>query len=603
MCGIVGYVGKNNQCIKVLLEGLSKLEYRGYDSAGIAYLSDNIVKIEKKSGKLENLINKVNDNISSNLGIGHTRWATHGKATSINAHPHQNGKFTIVHNGIIENYMELKEKLIKRGYQFKSDTDTEVVSAVMDYLYKSNKDVLSCLKEVNNILKGSYALGIICDDYKDRLFVMKKNSPLILGIGTNENFIASDVPAILDKTNKYIVLEDGDYGVITSDNINIFNNGKEVNLEVKEYEYDASSIDKQGYEHYMLKEIYEQPEVFKKTINKYLNDDINGLIEKMPDFSKYHKIRIVACGSAMHAGLVGKQLIENYANVKVEVDIASEFRYNKLFLDKDELVIVISQSGETADTLEAVKIAKNNGNDTLGIINEKGSSIARNTKMVLYTEAGKEIAVATTKAYSAQVATLALIALNIATSKNTIDKQEIKELLKDIKNIPNYMTELLDNNEYYKEIAETIKGNNDIFFIGRGVDYALAMEGSLKLKEISYLHSEAYAAGELKHGTISLIDEGTPVIAIVTDEHISSKTINNIKEVKSRGAYVIYITNDVTNKDSSFYDKKIIIPKVNDLLSPLLTIIPLQYIAYYLAKINNCSIDKPKNLAKSVTVE
>ncbi len=603
MCGIVGYVGKNNQCIKVLLEGLSKLEYRGYDSAGIAYLSDNIVKIEKESGKLENLINKVNDNISSNLGIGHTRWATHGKATSINAHPHQNGKFTIVHNGIIENYMELKEKLIKRGYQFKSDTDTEVVSAVMDYLYKSNKDVLSCLKEVNNILKGSYALGIICDDYKDRLFVMKKNSPLILGIGTNENFIASDVPAILDKTNKYIVLEDGDYGVITSDNINIFNNGKEVNLEVKEYEYDASSIDKQGYEHYMLKEIYEQPEVFKKTINKYLNDDINGLIEKMPDFSKYHKIRIVACGSAMHAGLVGKQLIENYANIKVEVDIASEFRYNKLFLDKDELVIVISQSGETADTLEAVKIAKNNGNDTLGIINEKGSSIARNTKMVLYTEAGKEIAVATTKAYSAQVATLALIALNIATSKNTIDKQEIKELLKDIKNIPNYMTELLDNNEYYKEIAETIKGNNDIFFIGRGVDYALAMEGSLKLKEISYLHSEAYAAGELKHGTISLIDEGTPVIAIVTDEHISSKTINNIKEVKSRGAYVIYITNDITNKDSSFYDKKVIIPKVNNLFSPLLTIIPLQYIAYYFAKINNCSIDKPKNLAKSVTVE
>ncbi len=603
MCGIVGYVGKNNQCIKVLLDGLSKLEYRGYDSAGIAYLSNNIVKIEKESGKLENLINKVNDDISSNLGIGHTRWATHGKATSINAHPHQNGKFTIVHNGIIENYMELKEKLIKHGYQFKSDTDTEVVSAVMDYLYKSNKDVLSCLKEVNNILKGSYALGIICDDYKDRLFVMKKNSPLILGIGTNENFIASDVPAILDKTNKYIVLEDGDYGVITSDNINIFNNGKEVNLEVKEYEYDASSIDKQGYEHYMLKEIYEQPEVFKKTINKYLNDDINSLIEKMPDFSKYHKIRIVACGSAMHAGLVGKQLIENYANIKVEVDIASEFRYNKLFLDKDELVIVISQSGETADTLEAVKIAKNNGNDTLGIINEKGSSIARNTKMVLYTEAGKEIAVATTKAYSAQVATLALIALNIATSKNAINKQEIKELLKDIKNIPNYMIELLDNNEYYKEIAETIKGHNDIFFIGRGVDYALAMEGSLKLKEISYLHSEAYAAGELKHGTISLIDEGTPVIAIVTDEHISAKTISNIKEVKSRGAYVIYITNDIINKDSSFYDKKVIIPKVNNLFSPLLTIIPLQYIAYYLAKINNCSIDKPKNLAKSVTVE
>ena len=603
MCGIVGYVGKNNQCIKILLDGLSKLEYRGYDSAGIAYLSNDVINIEKESGKLENLINMVDSNTATNLGIGHTRWATHGKATANNAHPHKIGKFTIVHNGIIENYMELKEKLSKHGYQFNSDTDTEVLSAVIDYLYKNNNDILACLKEANNILKGSYALGIICDDYKDTLFTMKKNSPLIIGIGTEENFIASDVPAILDKTNKYVVLEDGDYGKITKDGIAIYNNGHLKNTEVKEFEYDASSIDKQGYEHYMLKEINEQPEVFKKTTNKYLNGDMDNLINKMPGFSKYKKIRIVACGSATHAGLVGKQLIERYANIKVEVNTASEFRYDKLFLDKDELVIAVSQSGETADTLEAVKLAKNNGNDTLGIINEKGSSIAREAKIVLYTEAGKEIAVATTKAYSAQVAMLALIALNIASSKNLINRNEFIEILKDAKNIPNYMAELLDNNEYYKEIAEDIKGHNDIFFIGRGVDYALAMEGSLKLKEISYLHSEAYAAGELKHGTISLIEEGTPVIAIVTDEHIAAKTISNIKEVKSRGAYVIYVTNDITNTDHSFYDKRIVIPKINDLFSPLLTVIPLQYIAYELAKLNECSIDKPKNLAKSVTVE
>lgn len=595
MCGIVGYIGKK-QSIDTLLEGLSKLEYRGYDSAGIAYLSNNEIKIIKESGKLENL-KKIVSIEESNIGIGHTRWATHGKPTSINAHPFKVGKFTIVHNGIIENYSEIKEKLIKKGYTFKSDTDSEVLCALIDSTY--HNDIKECLNNLNKTLKGSYALGIICDDYKESLFIMKKNSPLIIGVGNETNYIASDVPAILDKTKKYIVLEDGDYGEITKDKINIYSNQKLKNNQIKEFEYDATSISKNGYDHFMLKEINEQPDVFKKMTKEYLSD-IDTLINKMPDFSKYNKIRIVACGSAYHAGLVGKQLIEKYANIKVEVNIASEFRYNKLFLDKDELVIAVSQSGETADTLEAIKRAKNNGNDTLGIVNEKGSSIARETKLILYTDAGKEIAVATTKAYFAQVLMLNLIALNIANMKNMIDRKEIINILKSVKNIPNYMMELL--NIDYKPIAQTIKDHQDVFFIGRGTDYALALEGALKLKEISYIHSEAYAAGELKHGTISLIENGTIVIAIVTDSDISAKTISNIKEVKTRGAYVICITNE-DNIDESCYDRKIVIPKVSDIFNPLLAVIPLQIISYECAKLRECNIDKPKNLAKSVTVE
>lgn len=603
MCGIVGYVGNKGNCVRVLIDGLKRLEYRGYDSAGIAYLSDGNLSIIKESGKLENLLGKVDLEKQSNLGIGHTRWATHGKADKTNAHPHVVGKFTIVHNGIIENYNEIKKQLKSKGYVFNSDTDTEVICALLDYFYKSNKDILKSIVELNHSLKGAYALGIICKDKPDTLYAVKKNSPLIIGVGDDENYIASDVPAILDKTRKYMVLDDGDYAKITADKINVYNDGKIKNTKIKEFQYDASAIDKQGYEHFMLKEIHEQPLVFKKTTSSYLENGISSLIEKMPDFSKYNKIRIVACGSATHAGLVGKQMIEKYDNVKTDVETASEFRYNKLFLDKDELVIVVSQSGETADTLEALKIAKRNGNDTLGIINEKASSIARCAKLVLYTEAGKEIAVATTKAYSAQVAMLSLIALNISCKKNLINKEEIKEILKDVKMLPNYMEELLSNNESYKKIAEKLVNHNDVFFIGRGVDYALAMEGSLKLKEISYMHSEAYPAGELKHGTISLIDDGTPVVAIVTDDNIAAKTISNIKEVKSRGANVIYITNRNNDLDNDFYDEKIIIPKVNDLFSPLLTVIPLQLISYNVAKLKGCSIDKPKNLAKSVTVE
>ena len=602
MCGIVGYVGDDN-CVRVLIDGLKRLEYRGYDSAGIAYFNDGKLNIIKEEGKISNLIKKVDFDLKSSMGIGHTRWATHGFANKDNAHPHKTGKFTIVHNGIIENYKEIKKDLIKKGYHFVSETDTEVISALLDYLYKKETNVLNVINKLNYLLKGSYALGIICDDDIETLYALRKGSPLIVGISDGKNFIASDVPAILNKTKKYVELEDNDCAKITKDKVEIFNNGRKKDFVVREFEYDDLSIDKQGYEHFMLKEINEQPEVFKKTTNPYLKDDLDGLLKKMPDFTKYKEIRIVACGSATHAGLIGKQMIEKYANCEVNVETASEFRYRKQFLKDDELVIVISQSGETADTLEALKIAKENGNDTLGIINEKGSTIAREAKMVLYTEAGKEIAVATTKAYSAQVAMLSLIALNLSLKKDLIDKTEIKEILQDVKKMPDYMQELLNNRELYKKIANDIKDYNDVFFIGRQVDYALAQEGSLKLKEISYTHSEAYAAGELKHGTISLIEDGTPVIAIVTDDAVAPKTISNIKEVKSRGANVICITNKADTNDDDLYDELIKIPRVNDLFEPLLAVIPLQLIAYELAKLKGCSIDKPKNLAKSVTVE
>lgn len=602
MCGIIGYVGSNGGSVRVLIDALERLEYRGYDSAGIAFVNNNDIEVIKKEGKIVNLKEHVDFDVKSNLGIGHTRWATHGKATCNNAHPHKVGKITIVHNGIVENYDKLRNDLKNKGYEFKSETDTEVVAALIDYIYNIEKDMLKTIRKVKEMLDGSYALGIICDDEKDVLYTIKNKSPLIIGINDDENYIASDVPAILNKTKKHIVLEDGDYAKITNDLVKIYHDGKEKDYEVKEFNFDNNAIDKQGYDHFMLKEMHEQPEVFKKTTEKYISNGMDSLIEKMPDFSKYGRIRIVACGSATHAGLIGKQMIEKYANVEVRVDTASEFRYGKQFLKDDELVIVVSQSGETADTLEALNIAKKNGNDTLGIVNAKGSTIAREAKMVLYTEAGQEIAVATTKAYSAQVALLSLIALNLSYKNNLTNKDEIIEILKDAKKLPDYIEELLNRTDVYKKIAEEIKDQNDIFFIGRGVDYALAEEGSLKLKEISYTHSEAYAAGELKHGTISLIEDKTPVVAIITDSKIAPKTISNVKEVKSRGANVICITNQ-NIEDKEVYDEKVTIPKVNDIFEPLLAVIPLQMIAYELAKSKGCSIDKPKNLAKSVTVE
>lgn len=606
MCGIVGYIGKNKKAKDVVIRGLERLEYRGYDSAGIAFADNNEVVIQKEKGRISNLKSGVNFDEKVNAAIGHTRWATHGVPSRENAHPHKCGKITIVHNGIIENYIELRKELEDLGYTFKSETDTEVACALLDFLYGNNDgDMNKAIKQFQQLAKGAYAIGVLCDDDLDSLYAIKKNSPLIIGTNDGENYIASDVPAILDFTNKYIVLEDGEFAKITSDSIEVYGqNINKVEIEIKEFEGSAEDIDKNGYDHYMLKEINEQPEVTKRMIDSYIDEENQDIISDMPDLSKYKNITIVACGSAMHAGLIGKSLIEEYGDIPVNVEIASEFRYKKLFIDEDTLVIAISQSGETADTLEAVKIANERGCDTLGIVNVNGSSIARSTSKVLYTKAGPEIAVATTKAYSAQATLLSFLAYSLAKkSKDKKKLEEINSFLADLNRLPILMQEILDNEEEYKEIANSIYENDDIFFIGRGIDYALCMEGSLKLKEISYIHSEAYAAGELKHGTISLIDEGTPVIGIVTDSKIADKTISNIKEVKSRGANVIYLTTDKLGKDGDFFDTRVSIPETNPLLQPLLTILPLQLISYYVAKNKECDIDKPKNLAKSVTVE
>lgn len=595
MCGIVGYIGKNSNGKNVVIKGLERLEYRGYDSAGIAFVdNNNHVIIQKQQGKIANLKKEIDFNNETNVAIGHTRWATHGIANKENSHPHKCGKITVVHNGIIENYMELKQGLINLNYKFKSETDTEVACALLDYLYSKTNDMKQTIKLFKEKSKGSYALGIICDDETDNIYAVKKSSPLIIGISNNENYIASDVPAILDFTNKYVVLEDGQFAKISSNNIEVYeSNMNKINYEFKIFEGTLNDINKNGYEHYMLKEIDEQPEVTKKMIDKYLN------IDDIIDISKYKSITIVGCGSAMHAGLVGKVLIEEYGNIPVNVEIASEFRYKKLFINNDTLVIAISQSGETADTLEAIKIAKEKGCDTLGIVNVIGSSIARNADKVLYTQAGVEISVATTKVYSAQVLLLALLAYSLYKKNN----KEYTNFLSDLNKLPTLMQNILNQKDWFKTIANELSNKNNIFFIGRGIDYAICMEGSLKLKEISYIHSEAYAAGELKHGTISLIDENTPIFAIVTDDKIKEKTISNIKEVKSRGANVIYLTSNETNNNSDFYNTKISISKVHPLLQPLLAILPLQLISYYVAKNKNCDIDQPKNLAKSVTVE
>ena len=604
MCGIVGYIGKD-KCQEVLINGLKELEYRGYDSAGLAYVFNDELIITKKKGKIIEL-EKVLEKHYSNLGIGHTRWATHGIPSEINSHPHKSGKVTIVHNGIIENYASIKEELIKEGVTFKSETDTEIAAALLNNLYSKTNDMLETMKLFEKKVRGAYALGIINDDDFNTLYAIKKASPLIVGIGKNEKFIASDVPAILKYTNKYTTLNDGDMAIIKTNSINYYDiNGKRIDKEIKTFEKELGDSDKHGYEHFMLKEIHEQPEVIKNTISPFLEDGIHSLLDKMPDFSKYNKIIIVACGSAMHAGLIGKNEIEELANIPVEVEIASEFRYKKLFIDENSLVIAISQSGETADTLAAVKIAKEMKATTLGIINRVDSTIARNTDYVFYTKAGIEKAVATTKAYSAQIAILSLIALNIAIRNKLINDIETNNIIESIKTLPTKIESLLTEEKIkeIKNIANKLYQKEDMYFIGRNVDYALCMEGALKLKEISYIHSEAYAAGELKHGTISLIEEGTPVISVITDEKIAEKTVSNIKEVKSRGANTILVTNEENNNNYDCIDNKVIIPTTHKLFEPILAVIPLQALAYEVAKLRGCDIDQPKNLAKSVTVE
>ena len=603
MCGIIGYLGNKN-CLNVIIDGLERLEYRGYDSAGIAYNKDGKVEIIKEKGKIANLKSKLDFKIESNLGIGHTRWATHGQPNNVNSHPHKVGKITIVHNGIIENYVELKKELEELGYKFKSDTDTEVACALLDHIYSETNSMEQTMAIFKDKAKGAYALGILCDDHMHHLYAVKKDSPLIIAIGDKEKYIASDVPAILKYTNKYIILDDGEFAKLNPEKVIVYDNNIEIiKKEIHTFEGNASSMDKNGYEHYMLKEINEEAEVIKATTLPYIEDGINSLIKNIPNLTRFNKIEIIACGSAMHAGLIGKTLIEEYANIPVNVELASEYRYKKLFLDKKSLVIVISQSGETADTLAALKIAKSHGAYTLGIINVVGSSIARYSDHVLYTKAGSEIAVATTKAYSTQVAMLGLIALNLAYHNKTMTKDEINEVISEIRKLPTNIQSVLNEQPEYRKIAKKLYKHNDIFFIGRNVDYALAMEGSLKLKEISYINSQGYAAGELKHGTISLIDKGTPVFAIVTEKAIADKTISNIKECKARGADITFIVSEDLDVKDDFYNQKIVIPTNHKTIQSVLTVIPLQLIAYEIAKLRKCDIDKPKNLAKSVTVE
>ena len=589
MCGIVGYAGKTN-VIKNIMTGLKSLEYRGYDSSGIAYLDkNNNIKIYKKVGQIKNLDKILNYEDEASLGISHTRWATHGGVTDTNAHPHNQGKITLVHNGIIENYEELKKELEKDGYIFKSSTDTEVVAALIDKLYKENKDMLKTLVILKDKLKGSYAFNIINSDIPNKIYGIRKDVPLIVGVSDHGNMFASDIPAILHVTNKYIVLNNNEIVELEQDNIKYYNSeGKEITKEVKEYAGTIDSISKNGYDHFMLKEINEESEVVKNILNLYTK---NNKIKDIYNIKKYKNIDIVACGSASFAGQIGKYYIEKYANIKTDVYYASEYRYQKNFFTKDTLVILISQSGETADTLAALKLAKENGIDTLAIVNRRDSSIAREADSVIYTEAGIEVAVATTKAYLAQVLILLLLAFK--------DNNKETKLLEDLKLLPNLITKYI--NEYdYSNIANILKDKEHIFYLGRGIDYYLSMEGSLKLKEISYIHSEAFQAGELKHGSISLIDKDFGVVSVVTDKTISDKTISNLKEVSARGAKIITITNI---KDNNFADYTILVEDYDEILNPLLVIVPMQMLAYNVAKLRDCDIDKPRNLAKSVTVE
>lgn len=589
MCGIVGYAGKTN-VIKNIMTGLKSLEYRGYDSSGIAYLDkNNNIKIYKKVGQIKNLDQILNYEDEASLGISHTRWATHGGVTDTNAHPHNQGKITLVHNGIIENYEEIKKELEKEGYNFKSSTDSEVAAVLIDKLYKENKDMLKTLIKLKEILKGSYAFNIINSDIPNKIYGIRKDVPLIVGVSDHGNMFASDIPAILHVTNKYIVLNNNEIVELEQDNVKYYNSeGKEITKEVKEYAGTIDSISKNGYEHFMLKEINEESEVVKNILNLYTK---NNKIKDIYNIKKYKNIDIVACGSASFAGQIGKYYIEKYANIKTDVYYASEYRYQKNFFTKDTLVILISQSGETADTLAALKLAKENGINTLAIVNRRDSSIAREADSVIYTEAGIEVAVATTKAYLAQVLILLLLAFK--------DNNKETKLLEDLKLLPNLITKYI--NEYdYSNIANILKDKEHIFYLGRGIDYYLSMEGSLKLKEISYIHSEAFQAGELKHGSISLIDKDFGVVSVVTDKTISDKTISNLKEVSARGAKIITITNI---KDNNFADYTILVEDYDEILNPLLVIVPMQMLAYNVAKLRDCDIDKPRNHAKSVTVE
>ncbi len=608
MCGIVGYIGKS-QAAPILLDGLSKLEYRGYDSAGIAVYDGNKIVGKKAMGRLKVLSELTHDGemMPGTLGIGHTRWATHGAPTNENAHPHFNESETIavVHNGIIENYLKLKKKLIEKGYHFHSETDTEVVAHLLDYYYKG--DPLEAVTKVMHRVDGSYALGIIFADQPDYVYAVRKDSPLIVGKGKDGNLIASDVPAVLKYTRDVCFIENEEIARLSRDEIEFFNvDGEPIEKTYKTIEWDVNAAEKGGYEHFMLKEMYEQPKTVRDTLSPRLKEneiEIEELGMTDEEIRQISRIRIVACGSAYHTGVTAKYVYEGMARIPVEVDLASEFRYRNPILDENELVIIISQSGETADSLAALREAKERGNKTLGIVNVVGSSIAREADKVFYTWAGPEIAVATTKAYSAQLIAHYLLAIKFAEVRGQISQQEKMDYIDDLKRLPDQIELLLGNKERIQRFANRYVTAKDVFFIGRGIDYAISLEGSLKLKEISYIHSEAYAAGELKHGTISLIEDGTLVSAVVTQKDLYKKTISNIVEVRTRGAFVMAITNEGNTEIEKAADYVVYIPETNKYFTNSLAIIPLQLFGYYVAVGKGCDVDKPRNLAKSVTVE
>ncbi len=607
MCGIVGYIG-DKTAAPVLINGLKKLEYRGYDSAGVAVFNKDDLKVVKCKGRLASLESKLEEEVlDGSIGIGHTRWATHGEPNDINSHPHisKSGKIAVVHNGIIENYMKLKDFLQSKGFEFKSETDTEVVAHLIEYHYKG--DLIEAVMESVNEIEGSYALGIMCKDCTTEFIAVRKDSPLIVGLGQGENFIASDIPAILEYTRDIYILEDKEIVSLTKDEVKVFNiHGAEVKKDVFHVTWDVTSAEKSGYEHFMMKEMFEEPKVLRDTINPRIKDNkivLDDIKLTPEDLNNIDKIFIVACGTAYHAGVVGKYIIEKLARIPVEIDVASEFRYRNPLISNRNLVIIISQSGETIDTLMALREAKKRGARILSIVNVIGSSIARQSDDLLYTWAGPEIAVASTKAYNTQLAALYLLALDLAYKKGKIDEKTLGSILEKLKDIPSALEKVLQCKEDIQKFASMHYNSKSIFFIGRGLDYALSMEGSLKLKEISYIHSEAYAGGELKHGTIALIEKGTLVVCPITQDDLLEKMVSNIKEVKARGAVVLAITQSKNTDVEKVADLVVRIPDIDPLLAPIAAVTPLQLFAYYMAIEKGCDVDKPRNLAKSVTVE
>ena len=610
MCGIVGYIGFN-QASDFLLDGMAKLEYRGYDSAGIAIIgAENVIKIQKKVGRLSNLetIVKADPN-EGTVGIGHTRWATHGRPSDMNAHPHssEDGKFAVVHNGIIENYMPLKEELIEKGYHFKSETDTEVVAHLLEDMYDG--DFVSTVRRMLARVDGAYALEIICADEPDKIICTKKENPLVIGLGKGENFVASDIPAIINYTRDTYILSDGELAIVTRDNVSVFDReGNAIDKEVFHVNWNAEAAEKGGYEHFMLKEIHDQPKAVRDTFGTHISEDgktvhFEELNWTADDVAAFNKILIVACGTAYHAGLVTKQYIENLARIPVNVEIASEYRYSNPLTDDKTLCIVISQSGETSDTLAALKEAKRHGAKSLAITNVVGSSISREADNTVYTWAGPEISVASTKAYTTQLVAGLLFAVYLGQLNGKMDPALGGEILCGVKSLPTLIHEIFEVDEDMKAFAKHYGFKSDAFFLGRAIDYAVAMEGALKLKEISYIHAEAYAGGELKHGTLALIEEGVPVIALATQEDVYDKMISNIREVKAREAVVIGIGMKGDEELSKHVDHTIYVPRANKFIAPILAVVPLQLLAYYAAITRGADVDKPRNLAKSVTVE